>query len=183
MKHYSINSVSAEDGMGLLRKLFPEGEAQGEQFVLFSTSGIHGTYRTIEEVESREGHEYGELTFLVIRTRVVEVFYGNCLPVTEEDFAFLKRLRNSSLYYFEERRRNLPPFKEISGPVELFPVGQCMASHDGEQVGELQKSFMQLWAENAEAHGYNPEGVKIKLPKGGLVTIVAGESGWAWDAQ
>jgi hypothetical protein len=81
------------DGMEALRQLFPNGEADDLNFVLFSTSGVHGTYRTIEAAEDEP--EIG-VTFLVVQPRIVGVRYGNCQPQTPDDFAFLKRLRESS---------------------------------------------------------------------------------------
>ena len=89
-----------------------------------------------------------------------------------------------------ENAKGLPPSKtpsreqvgqntlvSISGPVELFPTGQCMAFHNGEQVGELQKSFMNMVAENAIANGFDPEGVEIKTPRG-KARIIKTEVGW-----
>lgn len=81
------------DGMEALRTMFPDGEANDLNFVLFSTSGVHGSYATLEEVE--EEPDLG-LTFLIVQPRIVGVRYGNCEPKTPEDFAFLRKLRASS---------------------------------------------------------------------------------------
>jgi hypothetical protein len=80
--------------MATLRKWFPEGLANDLNVALFSTSGVHGTYISIEEAEAYE--EPTEITFLVLRPRTVQTYYGNCRPETPDDFAFLKRLRASS---------------------------------------------------------------------------------------
>lgn len=80
------------DSMAALREMFPSGKADDLNFVLFSTSGVHGTYRTIEDVED----DGGDVTFLVVHPRIVGLRYGNCEPRTPEDFDFLKRLRASS---------------------------------------------------------------------------------------
>jgi hypothetical protein len=109
MSHYSI--IASKGGMGLLRSMFPDGEANEMNFVLFSTSGVHGSYTTIEEIETGI-QKYGdspefddewpddypgdELTFLVIHPRVVAMIYGNA-KVTLADIPFLKRLRQTSL--------------------------------------------------------------------------------------
>ena len=89
--HYSINQ--AVDSMGLLRAVFPDGEANEMNFCLFSTSGVHGTYRTIEEEEANPGCG---VTFVIVHPRLVTMQYGNVEPQTPEDFAFLKKLRQSS---------------------------------------------------------------------------------------
>jgi hypothetical protein len=94
--HYNIMRCASHEGMALLREMFPDGEADEMNFVLFSTSGIHGTYTTIEDIE-REPEEWGNLlTFLVVQPRIVCTRYGLCAPETPEDFAFLKKLRASS---------------------------------------------------------------------------------------
>lgn len=89
--HYSINR--ARDGMDLLRLVFPDGEANEMNICLFSTSGVHGTYRTIEEEEADPGCG---VTFVIVHPRLVTMQYGNVEPKTKEDFAFLKKLRQSS---------------------------------------------------------------------------------------
>jgi hypothetical protein len=104
--HYNTYEARDADGMRALRNVFPEGEADDLNFCLFSTSGVHGMYTTIEEAEAdwkRGGKdEDGEpttpsVTFLIVQPRIVCLRYGNCLPENEEDFAYLKRLRETSL--------------------------------------------------------------------------------------
>lgn len=98
--YYSVLSLTG-DGMEALRQLFPEGEADELNAVLFSTSGVHGTYCLIEAVEEdmqraeREGPRY--VTFVVIQPRIVCMRYGCAEPRTPDDIAFLKKLRASSL--------------------------------------------------------------------------------------
>jgi hypothetical protein len=94
--YYSVHRLigGQETAMAALRELFPEGEANDLNFVLFSTSGIHGTYCTIEACEAGETTD---VTFLVIQPRIVALRYGNCEPKTPDDFAFLKKLRASSM--------------------------------------------------------------------------------------
>lgn len=81
------------DAMAALRQMFPEGKADDLNFVLFSTSGVHGSYCTIEDAEAEP--DLG-VTFLIVQPRIVGLRYGNCEPRTPEDFAFLKALRASS---------------------------------------------------------------------------------------
>jgi hypothetical protein len=97
--YYSVLSLVG-DGMEALRELFPDGEANDLNAVLFSVSGIHGTYCLIEAVEEdmqrteREGPR--EVTFCVIHPRIVCMRCGNVEPRTADDIAFLKKLRDSS---------------------------------------------------------------------------------------
>ena len=89
--HYSINE--AKEGMELLKTVFPDAEANHMNFCLFSTSGVHGTYVTIEEEEECPGIG---VTFVIVHPRMVRMQYGTAYPETEYDFEYLKRLRASS---------------------------------------------------------------------------------------
>lgn len=92
--YYTTNKIETVDAMDTLRRWFPEGRANDLNFVIFSTSGVHGTRYTIEDAEEREG--LVPVTFLLICPRTVKTYWGNCIPQTAEDFDFLKRLRASS---------------------------------------------------------------------------------------
>ena len=95
---YNIFQYSPAEAMGMLKDLFPDARANEMNFCLFSASGIHGTYSTIEdaEIEVSKG-ESAEITFLVIHPRVVALRYGNVIAESQEDINFLRRLRASSL--------------------------------------------------------------------------------------
>ena len=99
--HYSIFRLEHNGGMIALRGLFPDAKADELNLVLFSTSGVHGTYNTIEEAESvikgtSEDGDFSEVTFVVVHPRLVTLRYGVCDPKNMNDIEFLKRLRKSS---------------------------------------------------------------------------------------
>ena len=103
--HYSVmRKLPHENGMDALRAMFPDGKANDLNFVLFSTSGVHGTYNTIEEAErfligkDADGVADGveEVTFLIVHPRLVALRYSVCYPANESDIDYLKRLRASS---------------------------------------------------------------------------------------
>jgi hypothetical protein len=99
-----------ELGMENLRSLFPDGEANSNNFVIFSSSGVHGSYLTIEDIEANIA-KYGEdfdpgpvepsdwcgydLTVLIVHPRIVCLKYGN-VRVRSADLDYLKKLRSSS---------------------------------------------------------------------------------------
>lgn len=88
------------DSMSELRSMFPMGKADDLNFVLFSTSGTNGTSDTIEDVEaeiSKRGYSFDGLTFIVVSPRIVSMRYGRAYPENQEDIAFLKGLRASSI--------------------------------------------------------------------------------------
>lgn len=113
--HYNTYGTESPDkGMALLRDWFGKPKSMNAMnLVLFSTSGVHGMYTTIEEVE-RDIRKYGpdgcgvedcshndgwhprEVTFLLIQPRIVSMTYGNASCRTLDDAKFLKRLRRES---------------------------------------------------------------------------------------
>lgn len=106
--HYNIFQSRYRDlvEMEALKEVFSDGKADEMNFCLFSTSGVHGMYTTIEEVESslqvapcnRKRDEYypEEVTFVIIHPRVVCIRYANVKVRSMEDVDFLKALRQSS---------------------------------------------------------------------------------------
>ena len=92
--HYNIFSFNTIDG---LKSIFPDGKADEMNVCLFSTSGVHGLYTTIEELEDelKAGEELG-LTVLIIHPRLVSMKYGHLDDITLEDIPYLKKLRKSS---------------------------------------------------------------------------------------
>lgn len=103
--HYNHFECRDADGMAALRQFFPDGHANDKNFVLFSTSGVHGTYHLIEDAwadltrgnKDEDGNDVTpHVTFLIVQPRICCLRYGNCQPQTAEDFVFLKALRESS---------------------------------------------------------------------------------------
>lgn len=94
---YSVLRLRDDRGMDALREMFPNGTANDLNFVLFSTSGIHGSYGTIEDAEREmQSGDEPSVTFLVIQPRLVCMRYGCAHPKSADDIAFLKTLRASS---------------------------------------------------------------------------------------
>ncbi len=122
--YYSVLQLTG-DGMEALRQLFPEGEANDLNAALFSTSGVHGTYATIEDVE-RGGDEPCDVTFVVIQPRIVCMRYGNVEPKNPDDFAFLKKLRASSLKALAGI--GMPPMKDEK---RLHSCANAFSQHPG----------------------------------------------------
>lgn len=99
--HYSVmRKQTGVEGMDALRGMFPDAEANDMNFVLFSTSGVHGTYNTIEAAErhlnGEDAEGFSEVTFVIAHPRLVAMRYGVCNPANQDDIDYLKRLRDSS---------------------------------------------------------------------------------------
>ena len=109
--HYNNFGIKPGHGMKVLKEWFPDGEANELNVVLFSTSGVHGTYTTIEDVEAglrkygdeptfdSEGwpddYAGNEITILIVQPRICTVRHGN-VKTTISDISFLKKLRETS---------------------------------------------------------------------------------------
>lgn len=109
--HYDTKHI---EGMADLRHMFSDGKCNELNFVLFSTSGVHGTYTTIEEIEASlikygptpdfmdddspenvpDDYRDSDLTTLIVHPRLCVLRYGN-VKVTLEDIPYLKQLRQS----------------------------------------------------------------------------------------
>jgi hypothetical protein len=99
--HYSVMRLAEpKTGMEALREMFHDAKANELNFVLFSTSGVHGTYNTIEAAESfllgESDDGFAEVTFVIVHPRLVAMRYGVCNPETQDDIDYLKALRESS---------------------------------------------------------------------------------------
>jgi len=113
--HYNIWVISS-GGVAGLRAMFGDPPTANEMnFALFSTSGVHGQYTTIEEIEESlakygptpafmqdeneesipDDYQGPSLTVAVYHPRIIGIGYGN-VEVTLEDISFLKALRQSS---------------------------------------------------------------------------------------
>jgi len=99
--HCNIYNVKYGMEMYALKQIFPKAEADEMNLVLFSTSGIHGTYNTIEQAEKHlkepeNDNYFGEVTFILIQPRIVCMRYGNVRPKNQNEIDYLKKLRQSS---------------------------------------------------------------------------------------
>lgn len=106
-QHYSVlNTIKSIDD---IKNVFPVGEADELNFCMFSTSGVHGTYTTLDDIEKyysdskkfdkeeNGGEEYTpKLTALIIHPRLVGIKYGN-INVEKEDIPYLRKLADSSV--------------------------------------------------------------------------------------
>lgn len=75
-----------------LKRIAPNGEADERNFFLFSTSGCHGTYTTIEEAVNDGSFE---VTVTLIQPRIINI-ESTHIGFEKEDVDFLLKLRESS---------------------------------------------------------------------------------------
>jgi len=101
--YYSVYRLGFDGGgMDAIRSIFPSAECDRDNLILFSTSGVHGHYGTIEEAEDeiKNGCKpfaaCASVTFLIIKPRQVVIQFGNVYPETPEEFEYLKKLRASA---------------------------------------------------------------------------------------
>jgi len=104
--YYGVKKIET---ISELKEIFPDANAVNDMnFVVFSTSGIHGSYITIEQIEREllsvypigEEDKVGDtLTVLAIQPRRVALVYGD-IQVSIEDIPYLKELRKRSREIF-----------------------------------------------------------------------------------
>lgn len=98
MAHYhNFAFLGSEQALQCLKEL----ELDECNFILFSTSGVHGTYSTLEDIQKswsdpRENQRMNSVTVLLVQPRLVSMTYGNII-VTPENIEFLKEVRAKSL--------------------------------------------------------------------------------------
>ena len=101
--HYQIMEITS---MEEVREIFPEPQANALNWLLCSTSGVHGSYATLDELDHPELDFDGEdlanfeprITVLIIQPRLVCLHYGD-IEVTPEDRKYLRALVRTSLDY------------------------------------------------------------------------------------
>lgn len=109
--HYTVNSVPG-DGMEFLRNFQPNDI----NYVFLSTSGVHGTYCNLDQIEllfvpgkeeearkalgiypGEELPKEREITFCALLPRMVTTFYGNATVRSMEDVKYLRRLTEQTI--------------------------------------------------------------------------------------
>jgi hypothetical protein len=90
VSYYSVQQIHNID---TLKSIFPDGKADGMNWCFLSTSGVHGSYLTLKDLE-----EYPScvITVLVVKPRICQLLYGN-FPISEEDRSWLKGLVASTI--------------------------------------------------------------------------------------
>lgn len=105
--HYTTNAICG-DAMDIIRQLEPNDI----NWIFLSTSGVHGTYCTLDDVEDRLWNlsdeelrkvDYAEddedwkrpteddITVLIVLPRMVTTMYGTAIIRTREDVALLRK--------------------------------------------------------------------------------------------
>jgi len=107
--HYKV--FESIKSMADIREVFPTGEANELNWCFLSTSGVHGSYATLDGIhEPDEGEEpFRHITVLIVQPRLVVLRCGNVNVETDEDEQFLRRLVASSIEAVKESQKgNLP---------------------------------------------------------------------------
>ena len=64
--------------------------------------------------------------------------------------------------------------------VMFFNNGNTAVLSENEQIPELQKSWIVLYAEFLEIKGVDPETLELRLPYGPAKYFRTAEGGWSW---
>ncbi len=80
-------------------RLFPGDAADEMNWLFLSTSGVHGSYTTLDELvfeHEDPGQVCADVTVLVVQPRLARIAYGN-VEVTPEDVPRLRKIVDSTL--------------------------------------------------------------------------------------
>ena len=112
--HYKVIALNS---MAELRRIFPKGKANEDNWLVCSTSGVHGTYTTLDEIEhhvpdpdDEDDYQPTDVTVLVIQPNLCNLYYGEMYAVSPEDITFLRGVVASSINaIIRTQMGNLPP--------------------------------------------------------------------------
>jgi hypothetical protein len=87
-------SISNISNMDELKELFPDYVDYTFNWLFLSTSGVHGSYLTIDDLEKciKSDPEFvPSITVLVVQPRTVKIFYGDLEEISVDDFKWLRQ--------------------------------------------------------------------------------------------
>lgn len=109
--HYNTYALTdPELGIPALKELFGKDECDDLNFLLLGTSGVHGSYTKLNELEEStkkygfgrwtdeendppdDRHYSPEITFVVVQPRLVCIRFGNALLRSQEDIDWLRKV-------------------------------------------------------------------------------------------
>lgn len=110
--YYSVQWLrDPSRGMEALRQLFPECRCDAMNLILLGTSGVHGSYTTLDDLQAQlesrrwidprpvpvdETEDLPEITFVVVKPRTVMLYYGNVRVEHLGDIAWLRDLASTT---------------------------------------------------------------------------------------
>lgn len=95
MNHYSVNSLG-DCELPAVTAMFHSDKrgpiADEKNWLFLSTSGVHGSYATLEHWKKE-----GQVSFLIVQPRRVATFYGNVAVRSTKDARVLRRLVDTTI--------------------------------------------------------------------------------------
>ncbi|MCY4584281.1 MAG: hypothetical protein OXE50_16025 [Chloroflexi bacterium] len=91
-----------------IKSIFPDNRADKMNWLLCSTSGIHGSYTTLDEIEKDPAFsEYPKfITILIIQPRRCHLFYTGELEIRDnKDITWLRNMIESSIHHIIESQK------------------------------------------------------------------------------
>ena len=128
-KHYRVIKIDGtpDQQWDTIKNIFADGP-DDMNWVIGSTSGIHGTYNSLDSIEKdwdeaaahprHENHHQRYFTLLVIHPRMVCLVYGHIFMRTLEDVKWMRQAITHSLIHIRESQNgnlDLNLLEEIAG--------------------------------------------------------------------
>jgi hypothetical protein len=93
--YYMVKHIPGDDGMGTLRAIFDDTTDYTMNWLFLSTSGVHGSYTTLDDVEVAEDGTF-RITALVVKPRIVQAVYGT-ITAHVDDIPWLREVVRKTL--------------------------------------------------------------------------------------
>ena len=106
--HYEVSKL---EGMGDIRHVFNDNTDYTLNWLFLSTSGIHGSYVTLDELAKEQDSEYRSITAVIVQPRLVVIHYGD-ITIEPEDFPYLRNVVSQTIKGIRESQLGNLPIEE-----------------------------------------------------------------------
>lgn len=92
---------------------------------------------------------------------------------------------NKTIELYFRQRGTLDKFMTLIKPdtLTLLSDARMVATKNGAQIPELQKSMLICWAEKAAAAGFDVDGARVETTLGGALVLHQGQAGWNYESE
>ncbi|MFW9872431.1 MAG: hypothetical protein ACFFG0_04955, partial [Candidatus Thorarchaeota archaeon] len=99
--HYTLKEIK---DIEMVKAFFTHDEGNDLNWCFLSTSGVHGSYTTLDEMEQLDYKGNYDITILIIQPRLCNLFYGN-IPISKEDVSYLRHLVSTTIEAIKESQK------------------------------------------------------------------------------
>ena len=150
-KTYDINrepesnaELSVEQVWEFLHDFFEDGKGNGMNWLIGSTSGVHGSYKTLDEIENRlkrpRKHpikHHDKFTILSIQPRLCVLRYGNVVVSTLEQVEWIYAPSSPVLLKQSLKAKGGTRYVKLVRSKQRTGIGNCPCYNKGKMGNRL----------------------------------------------